>query len=315
MSYIRPLDSLTLADIAFAGDKAARLGEMISAGLPALTGFGIGAPAYRSTLAENQIDKRIAARLSHIDIDDPEEVESAAEEIRRWIEQAIIPTDIASEISSSMAGMGAVGTFAIRASRVIEDVINPRASGLEQAFLAVAPGALRDNIRRCWATPWTSRAIYYRQVKKMPQDQVTIAVIVQPTVQASAAGVMFTANPLTGARDEIQIDAMWGLGEAIVSARWPMDHFVLDKITFSRRAGQIANKRVMQVAAPEGGIDTVAVPDDRQDIPCLNDEEMQQLATLGRRVEEHFGETQDIEWCKVGQDLVLLQARPLRFRG
>ena len=149
---------------------------------------------------------------------------------------------------------------AVRVSRVSHDVPNPSASGSQQAYLAVPAAAVLDRVRQCWAAPWTSRAIYFRHRKGIPPEQVAMAVVIQTMINADAAGVMFTASPMGKDSSEIHIDAIWGLGEAVVAARWHPDHFVVEKSSGAVREKIIASKTVMDIAAV-GGVQTVGVPE------------------------------------------------------
>ena len=310
MPYVRWLNDLRIADHAWAGDKAARLGELIGAGFQVPRGFCVGMEAYRDVVA-NPLNARIAARLAATEIDDPVDLESAAEEIRAWIENAAMPDALIADIQPALGELGQK-SFAVRASRVVEDVPNPTASGLQQAFLGVVGvDAILAQIRACWATPWNSRAIYFRHRKKIGHAQVTMAVVVQPMIQADAAGVLFTANPLTGTADEIHIDATFGLGEAVIAARWKPDHFVVTKNALVIHERVIPSKAVMDMVSPEGGLQTVSVPANQQDAPALSDAQTRALAEIGKGVEAHFKQTQDIEWCRVGENFLLLQTRPL----
>ena len=315
MSYVRSLDEIRLTDRASVGDKAAHLGELIAVGLNVPRGFCVTTDAYRDALNAQQIDAKIAARLAQTDIDDPVDLEAAAEEIRGWIERAAIPPALAEEIHAALAPFDASALFAVRASRVVEDVPNPAASGLQQAYLAVPAPAVLDRLRNCWASPWNSRAIYFRRRKKIDPRQVTMAVVVQPMLNADAAGVMFTANPLTGAAGEIHIDATWGLGEAVIAARWKPDHFVVAKQNHAIQDRAIVTKSVMDLPAPTGGLQTVALTAEKQDAACLSDTQVIALAALGERVEAHLQSPQDIEWCRVGDQFHLLQTRQLRRAG
>jgi pyruvate,water dikinase len=211
----------------------------------------------------------------------------------------------------SEVGQNTILSYAVRASRVMEDVPNPAASGLQQAFLGiVGVDAILAQIRACWATPWNSRAIYFRDRKKIGHTQVTMAVVIQPMVNADAAGVMFTANPLTGAADEIHIDAAFGLGEAVIAARRKPDHVVVNKNALTIRERVILTKVVMDVVSPEGGLQTISVPANQQDAPALSDAQILALAEIGKRVETHFKQPQDIEWCRLGESIRLVQTRP-----
>ena len=279
-------------------------------------GFCITADAYRDTIAKPLHDK-IIARIAACEIDDPVDLESAAEEIRAWIESAPLPTALVDEVRGAMDALATPGgeSFAVRASHVVEDVPNPAASGLQQAYLCVVGiDAVLKNIRQCWSSPWNSRAIYFRNRKKLGQEQVTMAIVVQPMIDAEASGVMFTANPLTNATDEIHIDATWGLGEAIIAARWKPDHFVVAKNDLSIRARAVPTKSVMDIVSPEGSFQTVTVAESKQDAACLSDEQFVALATIGKKIESHFNQAEDIEWCRVGDLISLLQTRPLKKR-
>lgn len=310
MSFVRWLDEIRQGDKTWAGAKAESLGELIQAGCEVPRGFCITADAYRDAFAENQINEKISARLASIEISDPMALEPAAEEIRSWIETVPMDSGVTQEIEAAMGRLGNV--FAVRASRVVEDVPNPSASGLRQAYLGVPREHVLDYVRKCWATPWTSRAIYFRHRKKIGPEQVAMGVVVQPMIEAEAAGVLFTANPLSGDGNEIHIDATWGLGEAITAARWKPDHFVVEKSSRVIRERAVASKSVMNIVAPEGGLQTLGVPSDKQERASLSDAQIIRLAELGQRVEVHFKGLQDIEWCCVGDKIFLLQTRPLR---
>jgi pyruvate,water dikinase len=318
MTFVRRLEDIRIGDKGWAGDKAACLGELIHAGFDVPPGRVIGPDAYRVTLAENHIDTRITQRLADTEIDDPVELEAAAEEIRSWIERATLGQDLTQEITTAVAELkGAPDTppqtgYAVRVSRLVEDVVNPRASGLAQAYLGVmGEQAILDHVRQGWATLWTSRAIYYRHRKKIDQKQIALAVVLQPMIAAEAAGVMFTGNPMTLATDEILIDATWGLGEAIIAARWKPDHFVLSKAELEIREREIGDKNVMEIVAPEGGLETVIVPPEKQANTSIDDRQIAILAEIGKRVESLFKQAQDIEWCRVKDRMILLQTRPL----
>jgi pyruvate,water dikinase len=141
-----------------------------------------------------------------------------------------------------------------------------------------------------------------------------MAVVVQPMIDAQAAGVMFTANPLTGATDEIHIDSTWGLGTAVIAARCKPDHFVVSKSDLAIRERVIPNKTVMDVVSPEGGVQSIGVANDQQNAASLSDEQVVALASLGKQIETQFKETQDIEWCRVGDTIWVLQTRLLKKR-
>ncbi len=316
MPYLLPLNEIRAGDRDRVGDKAAFLGELLAAGVDVPPGWCLTADAYRAAIAANDVDRRIAARLGATDLDDPVDLEQAADDIRSYIESAVIPTETAELLRQTLeaASGGAWHTsYAVRASRIVQDVVNPRASGLEQAFLGVCgTDAVLAHVAKIWSTPWTSRAIYYRNLKRMDPRTISIAVLIQPMIDAESAGVMFTANPMTLAPGEIHVDATWGLGEAVIAARWAPDHFVIDKAGLVVGERRIANKNVMETVAAEGGMQTVVVGPEMQDRPCLSDAQLVALANTGKRIESLFGAPQDVEWCVGGTKIWVLQTRPLK---
>lgn len=312
MPYLNPLEQIQLTDLNTVGDKAAYLGELIRAGFTVPRGYCLTSDAYHETIA-NSLNEKIAARLASAEMDDPVDLEAATDEIREWIIHAPLSPALVSEIENAATQLD-TKFFAVRASRVVEDVPNPAASGLPQAYLGVISNQLLDAIRNIWATPWNSRAIYYRHRKKITPHQVTMAVVIQPMIDAEASGVMFTANPLTGASDEIHLDATWGLGAPVIAARWKPDHFIVAKNDLTIRERTIPSKTVMDVVASEGGVQTMGVPNERQAIASLSDAHVNTLATLGKAIEARFQSAQDIEWCRVGDQIWILQTRPLKKR-
>lgn len=310
MVYVRWLNEIGNPDQDSVGDKAAVLGELTRAGFSVPRAFCIGASAYRDTFAANGLNAKIIAQLNQIEITDPAQLEQAATEIRGWIENAPLSKEFETEIQAALAELNAPLT-AVRVSRINHDVPNPSASGMQQAHLAVPAAAVLDHVRKSWAAPWNSRAIYFRQRKKIPPEQVAMAVVVQTMINADAAGVMFTASPMGKTSDEIHIDAIWGLGEAVVAARWRPDHFTIEKGSSAVREKIIASKTVMDVAAAEGGVQTVGVPEEKQEAACLSDAQITELGSIGKKVETQFKALQDIEWCIKDNQVYLLQTRPM----
>ena len=311
--HIKHLNETKLTDLALVGAKAAYLGELMHAGFAVPRGVCITAQAYRDTLDAHGIQPKIVERIKMTEIEDPVELEDCAEDIRDWIEQVPMPVNFVQEIQSATEAMKSeTGLFAVRCSRVIEDVPNTAASGLQQAFLAVKSNAIIDCVRKCWSSPWNSRAIYYRNRKKIDQTSVTMAVVLQPMLNPDTSGVMFTANSLTGAADEIHVDATWGVGEAVIAARWKPDHFIVQKKLLAIRERMIASKAVMDMPSADGGLQTVSVATEKQNAACIGDEQIVALAKLGEQIEAQLKSAQDVEWCVSDGKIWLLQTRPLQ---
>ncbi len=319
MNYLKPLDQLTPLDESIAGSKAVNLGELIRAGFSAPRGFVVTAAAYRDAFAAAQtsaharsesMNDKIAARLATIQMDDPMELENTAKEIRAWVENIPALSALETEIQTALGELDA-SAFAVRSSLVAQDIPNPNATRVPRAHLGVRAENISDAVRHIWSILWDTRRVYFRHRKKINAAQLAIAAIIQPMIDADAAGLLFTISPRGAAANEIHIDAAWGLGDAVVSARRRADHFVVDKITREIREQSIAQKTVKEVVAASGGIESIGVAAELQDAPSLTDAQMRALADIGARVETHFKSPQDIEWCLKDGEFFLVQTRAM----
>ncbi|MEV0644163.1 PEP/pyruvate-binding domain-containing protein [Phytomonospora sp. NPDC050363] len=298
---VLPFEEIDAALHHLVGGKAANLGVMTRAGLPVPSGLCLTTEAYArvtGTALDNVLDA--------LDGDTAPLAELAAR-ARRIVATAPVPADIAEAVT---ALADADTPYAVRSSATAEDLPHASFAGQQDTYLnVVGVPALLDAVRRCWASLWTDRAVAYRAANGVGHRSVRLAVVVQRMVDAATAGVMFTADPVTGRRHQIVIDAAPGLGESVVSGAVNPDHFVVDpggRIT-ERRLG---DKTVVVRALPGGGTESRAVEAD--DGPCLTDEQILALAELGRRVEAHYGGPQDTEWAiDADGGLWLTQARPV----
>ncbi|WHT21041.1 PEP/pyruvate-binding domain-containing protein [Crossiella sp. CA-258035] len=278
------------------GGKAANLGEMIGAELPVPEGFVLTTHAYRAVAGP--LDLTGAAK-------DP----AAARELVRT---APVPADLVELIATAYGRLGQDVPVAVRSSATAEDLPFASFAGQQDTYLnVVGAQALLDAVRRCWASLWTDRAVSYRETNRIEHATVRLAVVVQRMVEAEVAGVMFTANPVTGRRDEVVVDASPGLGEAVVSGSVNPDHFVLDGHTGAIRQTRLGDKLVVIRGKVGGGTEehTRGLADDQ---PCLSPGQLRDLVTLGRRVQQHYGSPQDTEWAiDAHGTLWLTQARPI----
>ncbi|MDQ2654752.1 MAG: PEP-utilizing enzyme [Chloroflexota bacterium] len=272
------------------GGKGAALANLAAAGFPVPPGFQITTAAYRSFVAENALQSTIATALRGLTPDDPASLPHASDTIRDAFLAGVIPDVIAAEIATAYATLGE-RAVAVRSSATAEDLPGLSFAGQQETLLNVRGGeAVRDAVRRCWASLWTARAIGYRRQMNVPADDVAMAVVVQQMVPAEMAGVLFTANPTTGARGELVVEAVPGLGEALVSGEVTPESYLIDRERLEATASAMAEY--------EGRLLTPAV--------------LRDLAQLGLRVERHFsGVPQDIEWAIAGSVIWLLQARPI----
>ena len=297
--------------LAVAGGKAANLGELTRAGLPVPDGFCLTTRAYTEATASPALAEvhRALAATAH---DDLAALATLAAKARALVLDAEVPAGIVAAVRAAYAALGADAPVAVRSSATAEDLPFASFAGQQDTFLnVVGEEAVLDAVRRCWASLWTDRAVSYRAVQGIGPSAVSLAVVVQRMVDAAVAGVLFTANPVTGRRHEAVIDASPGLGEAVVSGAVNPDHFVLDGATGRVLERRIGDKGLLIRALPGGGTERVAQAD-AGSAPSLNDAQLAALELLGRRAEVHFGSPQDLEWA-IGQDgaVWLTQSRPI----
>lgn len=303
MNHIVGLDEVGRADLDRVGGKAANLGELTRTGLPVADGFVVTTDGYADFVAAN----RLAGHIRDLAENGGAE---AAEQIAEAFAAGRLPAGLRREILGAYADLGG-GPVAVRSSATAEDLADASFAGQQETYLNVrGPDALLTAVVRCWASLWTERAIAYRARQRVDARGVRLAVVVQQMVPADSAGVMFTANPANGRRDEVMVSAAWGLGEAVVSGTVDPDTLVLAKADGRVRSRSIADKAV-QTAYAATGTQQRPVPAERRQTAVLNDAAAAELARLGRQVEDHFGGPQDIEWARTGDGFVLLQARPI----
>ncbi|MCK4477912.1 phosphoenolpyruvate synthase [Candidatus Bathyarchaeota archaeon] len=317
-------EELTKSDIPTAGGKNANLGEMIQAKVPVPTGFAITAQAYKKFITETNIAQKIYQIIKETitDTDDPKQYQEASKKIRKLIEAVRMPTEIEKAIKAAYRELSEKTdttnlSVAVRSSATAEDLPDASFAGQQETYLNVkGPDELVKKTIKCWSSLFTPRAIFYRTEKGFKHEQVLISVGVQKMVNARSAGVMFTINPVTGDRSQIIIEGTWGLGEAVVSGAETPDHFVVDKQTLEIIERKIAKKTAEYVRNLQTGkTESAVVPSERQDKPCITDEEIHRLAQLGNQIDQHYGKPQDIEWA-IDRDLVfpenifIVQSRP-----
>ncbi|MCH7667981.1 MAG: hypothetical protein IIC71_02065 [Acidobacteria bacterium] len=316
--------------VALVGGKSTGLGSMIRAGIPVPPGFAVTTRAYRAMLEEGALDHEIAELLDRADPDDVAGLEEISRSIAALIEGSAIPADVEAEIrqgydmlaSVSCGGTDANGRdldlpVAVRSSATVEDLPDASFAGQQDTFLwIVGADSVLEHVRRCWSSLYTARAIAYRIEKGYHREKIHMSVVIQKMVNARAAGVMFTLNPINGDRSKVAIDASWGLGEAVASGEVTPDNYLVDTIAMRIAKRTVSSKAIEYRANPATErIERTVVPPERRDAPCLADEEILTLSRLARRVEAHHGRPQDLEWAidadlEPPDNIVLLQSRP-----
>jgi phosphoenolpyruvate synthase/pyruvate phosphate dikinase len=309
--YVLGLQEVDETQVAIVGGKGAHLGELSRIdGIRVPAGFCVTTHAYRRIVAEApSIDDRLD-QLSRLNPDDREAIRTLGAQIRRTIEGIATPDDLAAAITRALARLGEQAAYAVRSSATAEDLPMASFAGQQDTYLnVVGPAAVLQHVGRCWASQFTERAVTYRQRNGIDHRKVQMAVVVQQMVFPQAAGVLFTADPVTGNRKVATVEASFGLGEALVSGRVNADVFKVrdDEVV----AKAVATKHLAILAVPGGGTRDVAIDPERQEQPALTDAQVVRLVQLGRRIEEHFSRPQDIEWCLVDDGFQIVQSRPI----
>ncbi|MGH2461940.1 MAG: PEP/pyruvate-binding domain-containing protein [Chloroflexota bacterium] len=312
LPLVAPIEAFGRHDVAVAGGKGANLGELSRAGLPVPVGFVVTTRAYDDAVGATGLDQRITAALRGVDVATPEQVARASREIQEAFRAAPMPGSIADAVRGAYQSLG-LEPVAARSSATAEDLPGAAFAGQQDTFLnVIGEAALLDAVRGCWASLWSERAIVYRARQGLGHEDVKLAVVVQRMVQADVAGVLFTANPVTGSLDEIVIDASPGLGEAVVAGLVTPEHLVLDRRTLAVIERRPGSRNVVVRAVPTGGTAQRRVSgDERPGKPYLSDMAAGELARLAIAVERHFAAPQDVEWAWADRRFALLQARPI----
>ncbi len=297
--------------VAIAGGKGAHLGALSRIdGIHVPDGFCVTTNAGRRIMAAAPSIDDLLDQLSRLSPDDREGVRTLSAEIRRAIEEVTIPADLAAAITRALARLGRQAAYAVRSSATAEDLPTASFAGQQDSYLnVVGPAAVLRHVSRCWASLFTERAVAYRRRRGIDHRSVQMAVVVQEMVFPQAAGVLFTADPVTSDRKVASVEAGFGLGEALVSGLVDPDVYrVRDGEVVARTIG---TKRLAVRARPGGGTREQAIDPARQDQPALTDAQVVRLVQLGRRIEAHFGRPQDIEWCLVDDGFRIVQSRPI----
>ncbi len=305
MALVVPFDDLAASSLAAVGGKARNLGILATAGFPVPPGFVVTTQAY-----EQSVGDRVEPLLD--DLTTNADSAAAAERVRATIVAAPVPDEVRQEVLAAYRQLGPDVAVAVRSSATAEDLPFASFAGQQDTYLnIVGEDAVVDAVRRCWASLWTDRAVDYRTRNEIDQRSVRLAVVIQQMVQAATAGVLFTADPVTGTRQHSVIDASPGLGEAVVSGAVNPDRFVVDSAAGNILQRRIGDKRVLIRARTGGGVERIE-QQQGEGLPALTDTQISELTDLGRRVQDHFGSPQDIEWAldESGR-LWLTQSRPI----
>jgi phosphohistidine swiveling domain-containing protein len=309
--YVLSLDDRR-ATLGTVGGKGASLARLLRAGVPVPDGFHLTTAAYKQFVTSNDLESGIQAALEKAETSKPDTLESVSGEIKELFLQGSMPEEISEAIFQAYASLPEdEPAVAVRSSATAEDLPEASFAGQQESFLNVrGEKNLREAVKRCWASLWTARAIGYRERQGFRHDRVAVAVVVQQLVPAEVSGILFTANPVTGARDELVVNAALGLGEAVVGGLTTPDSFTLDHATLRVKERQTGRQEVESALSEWGTTERPLGPERAAQI-TLDDTQLARLAEMGLSIERHFGGPQDIEWAYADGYFWVLQARPI----
>lgn len=310
-SYVLWFKDLDRTKLMIAGGKGANLGElsrMEEIHVP--EGICISTEAFRKIVGEKTATQALLDRLSLLKVEDRHKISTLSTEIRKAIEEIALPKDFVEEIDLCIYRLGEKDAYAIRSSATAEDLPTASFAGQQDTYLnVIGKEEILKYIRRCWSSLFTDRAIIYRIQNGFDHRKVQLAVIIQKMIFAQAAGIMFTADPVTSNRKMLSIDASFGLGEAIVSGLVNADNYKVRNGKIIEK--KISSKQLAIYSLKDGGTKEQEIESSQQNKQTLSDAQILQLEQIGRKIEEHFGDPQDIEWCLAEDTFYIVQSRPI----
>lgn len=315
--FVKSFGEMTKENVQEAGGKAANLSELTRGGFNVPPGFCVTSEALPYHLAENGLDGQIEMLAATLDYDDFEGLENTTSQMRALIATAPIPSDLEAEIREAIAGLVTDPGImvAVRSSVAVKGTAISSFPGMMDTFHYLrGEDEILDHVKRCWASLWTTRAAVARRHKDIDHSLGLISPVVQKMVHSEVAGVLFTANPITGSRDELVVESNWGLGESVVSGKSMNDFYVMRKSDLAVSTRRVAKKTVMCDLDRMKGFGRVDcdVPPELMEKATLSDAQLRQLGETGKGIEDHFGHPQDIEWAYEGGRLYILQSRNIK---
>jgi phosphoenolpyruvate synthase/pyruvate phosphate dikinase len=310
-SYVLGFQDIGTTEIMAVGGKGANLGELSRVeGIRVPDGFCISTAAFKRIIGATPPMNEFLDQLSRLTLEDRDSIAELSGEIRRVIEGIAIPEEIQEAITHFLSRLGEKNAYAVRSSATAEDLPSASFAGQQDTYLnIIGKEAILKHVSKCWASLFTERAVVYRLQNGFEHRNVHLAVVVQKMVFPQAAGILFTADPVTSTRKVVSIDASFGLGEALVSGLVNADSYkvrngkVIDK--------KISTKKLAIYALKDGGTKAQEIEPELQNRQALTDEQIVQLERMGREIEAHFGRPQDIEWCLADDTLYIVQSRPI----
>ena len=314
-ALVLPFSQINKDDIPLVGGKGANLGEMYNLGIPVPNGFVVTAQAYEHVIEHNALQPVIREIIRQTEITNQKELEKASIKIQRLIHTADIPNELVKEIFDSYKSLKRGDTtplVAVRSSATAEDLPDASFAGQQESYLDIKGEAnLIQAVRSAWGSLWGARAIFYRATQKYDHFKVLLAVPVQLMIQSEVSGVVFSVNPVTKNKNQVVVEAVWGLGDYMVQGVVNPDHYIVNKKDLSIHSRQIVSQSVMEVRSYPSGVKKVSVPKDSIDERKLSDEQIIEVAKLSIKVHQHYFFPQDSEFAVQDGKIYLVQTRPI----
>ncbi len=310
-SLVLDFQEMEKRQLMLVGGKALHLGELSKIqGIQVPEGFCVTTVGYQKAIERNETIQTLLDQLTMLQVEDRDQIGEISRKIRQIMMDIEIPSDVVKAVAHYLSRFGEAHAYAVRSSATAEDLPHASFAGQHDSYLnIIGKEAILQHICKCWASLFTDRAVIYRMQNGFDHSQVYVSVIVQKMVFPQASGILFTADPITSNRKVLSIDASFGLGEALVSGLVSADCYnVRDGEIVDKR---IATKKLAIYGRKEGGTVTQQIDPDQQKTQTLTDEQILQLARIGRQIEAYFGCPQDIEWCLVDDTFYIVQSRPI----
>ncbi|MBT2216808.1 phosphoenolpyruvate synthase [Virgibacillus dakarensis] len=309
--YVLEFREIDKTQLLLVGGKGLNLGELSKIhGIQVPEGFCVTTEAYQKALEQNEAFNKLLDQLTLLKVEDRDQIGEISRKIRKTIMEVEIPSDVLKAVAHYLSRFGDEHAYAVRSSATAEDLAHASFAGQQDTYLnIIGKEAILQHISKCWASLFTDRAVIYRMQNGFDHSQVYLSVIVQQMVFPQASGILFTADPITSNRKLLSIDASFGLGEALVSGLVSADCYKVQEGEIVDK--RIAKKKLAIYGRKEGGTETQQIDPDQQKTQTLTEQQILQLARIGRQIEAYFGQPQDIEWCLTHDTFYIVQSRPI----
>ncbi|MCX6761230.1 MAG: PEP/pyruvate-binding domain-containing protein [Candidatus Moranbacteria bacterium] len=310
MILIKTIEQITKSDTAIAGGKGASLGEMTQAGISVPSGFVILSNVFEKFLEVTDLNVEIEAILDSVNHEEMHTVEHASEKIETLILNAVVPRDITDEIQKFFERLDSK-FVAVRSSATAEDSISAAWAGQLESYLNTTEESLLENVKKCWASLFTPRAIFYRFEKGLRKQKISVAVVVQKMIESEKSGIAFSVHPVTQDRNQLIIEAGFGLGEAIVGGEITPDSYVVEKEPRRIIDIDINTQTKGLYRSKEAGNEWVSISEPKASSQVLNEKQIFKLSEIILNIENHYGFPCDIEWAIENDKIYIVQSRPI----